>query len=41
MALQVASFNMVVAGAFGLAALLCGSIMSAGYLTFGGAAQGL
>jgi len=38
---KVGQFNMVCAGAFGLAAVLCGSIMSAGYLTFGGASQGL
>jgi len=38
---KVGSFNLVVCGAFGLAALLCGSIMTAGYLTFGKAAQGL
>jgi len=35
------AFNKVCAGAFGLAALLCGSIMAGGYLTFGGASQGL
>eukprot|EP00316_Scyphosphaera_apsteinii_P008303 CAMPEP_0119346798 /NCGR_PEP_ID=MMETSP1333-20130426/108191_1 /TAXON_ID=418940 /ORGANISM="Scyphosphaera apsteinii, Strain RCC1455" /LENGTH=452 /DNA_ID=CAMNT_0007359317 /DNA_START=187 /DNA_END=1545 /DNA_ORIENTATION=- len=34
-------FNLVVAGAFGLAALLCGSIMAGGFLTFGAASQGL
>jgi sodium-coupled neutral amino acid transporter 11 len=33
-------FNRVVVGAFGLAALLCGSIMSAGFSTFGAASQG-
>jgi len=38
---KVPTFNLVVAGAFGLAALLCGSIMAAGFLTFGGASQGL
>lgn len=38
---KVSRFNLVVAGAFGLAAVLCGSIMSAGFLTFGGSAQGL
>jgi len=31
----------VCAGAFGLAALLCASIMAGGFLTFGGASQGL
>mmetsp|Transcript_21613 Transcript_21613/g.55207 ORF Transcript_21613/g.55207 Transcript_21613/m.55207 type:complete len:497 (+) Transcript_21613:76-1566(+) len=36
-----AAFNKVCAGAFGLAATLCGSIMAGGYLTFGGASQGL
>jgi len=36
-----AAFNKVCAMAFGLAALLCGSIMAGGYLTFGGASQGL
>jgi len=36
-----ASFNLVCIGAFGLAALLCGSIMAGGFLTFGGASQGL
>jgi len=36
-----ASFNLVCVGAFGLAAVLCGTIMAAGYLTFGGASQGL
>ena len=34
-----AAFNKVCAMAFGLAALLCGSIMAGGYLTFGGASQ--
>ena len=34
-------FNLVSAGAFGLAALLCGSIMTWGFLTFGAASQGL
>ena len=38
---KLPSFNKVVAGGFGLAALLCGTIMSGGFLTFGGAAQGL
>ena len=33
-------FNLVCAGAFGLAALLCGSIMTAGFWTFGAASQG-
>jgi sodium-coupled neutral amino acid transporter 11 len=33
-------FNQVVIGAFGLAALLCGSIMAAGFSTFGAASQG-
>jgi len=36
-----AAFNKVCAGAFGSAALLCAAIMAGGYLTFGGAAQGL
>uniref|UniRef100_A0A7S2IT91 Amino acid transporter transmembrane domain-containing protein n=1 Tax=Haptolina brevifila TaxID=156173 RepID=A0A7S2IT91_9EUKA len=36
-----AAFNKVCAGAFGLAAVLCGTIMAGGYLTFGGAAKGL
>ena len=36
-----AAFNKVCIGAFGLAAVLCGSIMAGGYLTFGGAAKGL
>ncbi len=35
------AFTRVCAGAFGLAAILCGSIMAGGYLTFGGASQGL
>ena len=30
----------MVVGAFGLAALLCGSIMAAGFTTFGAASQG-
>lgn len=38
---KLGRFNMVVGCAFGLAALLCGSIMTAGYLTFGKASQGL
>jgi len=37
---KLASFNKAVAGGFGLAALLCGSIMTAGYLTFGSASSG-
>jgi len=32
-------FNLAVAGGFGLAAILCSSIMSAGFLTFGAASQ--
>jgi len=36
-----AAFNKVCAGAFGLAALLCASIMAGGFLTFGGASNGL
>jgi len=36
-----AAFNKVCAGAFGLASLLCAAIMAGGYLTFGGASQGL
>ena len=35
------AFTRVCAQAFGLAALLMGSIMAGGYLTFGGASQGL
>jgi len=35
------AFGRVCAQAFGLAALLMGSIMAGGYLTFGGASQGL
>ena len=38
---KLASFNLVCAGAFGLASLLCASIMAGGFLTFGGAAKGL
>jgi sodium-coupled neutral amino acid transporter 11 len=34
-------FNLAVAGGFGMAALLCGAIMVAGFLTFGASAQGL
>ncbi|KAL1520244.1 hypothetical protein AB1Y20_023714 [Prymnesium parvum] len=34
-------FNLVVCGAFSIAALLCSAIMTAGYLTFGRASQGL
>lgn len=37
---KLASFNKAVAGGFGLAAVLCGSIMAAGYLTFGAASSG-
>jgi len=36
-----AAFNKVCAGAFGLAAILCASIMAGGFLTFGGASKGL
>ena len=36
-----AAFNKVCFAAFGLAALLCASIMAGGFLTFGGASQGL
>ena len=35
------AFNTVCAGAFGLASLLCAVIMAGGFLTFGGASQGL
>jgi hypothetical protein len=35
------AFNVVCAGAFGLASLLCAAVMAGGYLTFGGASQGL
>ena len=35
------AFNIVCAGAFGLASLLCAAVMAGGYLTFGGASQGL
>ena len=35
------AFNTVCAGAFGLASLLCALVMAGGYLTFGGASQGL
>jgi len=38
---KLARFNLVVGAAFGAAALLMGSIMAGGYLTFGSAAQGL
>uniref|UniRef100_A0A7S4F9R1 Amino acid transporter transmembrane domain-containing protein n=1 Tax=Chrysotila carterae TaxID=13221 RepID=A0A7S4F9R1_CHRCT len=38
---KVGRFNLVCGGAFGLAALLCGLIMSMGFLTFGAASQGL
>mmetsp|Transcript_9540 Transcript_9540/g.15597 ORF Transcript_9540/g.15597 Transcript_9540/m.15597 type:complete len:574 (-) Transcript_9540:94-1815(-) len=38
---KVGAFSKVVAGAFGLAAILCAVIMASGFLTFGGAAQGL
>eukprot|EP00316_Scyphosphaera_apsteinii_P004353 CAMPEP_0119303256 /NCGR_PEP_ID=MMETSP1333-20130426/4709_1 /TAXON_ID=418940 /ORGANISM="Scyphosphaera apsteinii, Strain RCC1455" /LENGTH=487 /DNA_ID=CAMNT_0007305873 /DNA_START=44 /DNA_END=1507 /DNA_ORIENTATION=+ len=38
---KLRNFNLVCAGGFGAAALLCGAIMSAGYLTFGAASQGL
>jgi len=38
---KLGRFNLVVGAAFGAAALLMGSIMAGGYLTFGSAAQGL
>merc|ERR1711871_966644 len=38
---KLPKFNAVVGGAFGLAAALMGSIMAGGFLTFGGASQGL
>jgi len=38
---KVPRFNMVVFGAFGLAAVLMGSIMAGGFLTFGAASSGL
>jgi len=37
---KLPAFNLVCAGAFGLASLLMGSIMSVGFLTFGANAQG-
>mmetsp|Transcript_47544 Transcript_47544/g.153656 ORF Transcript_47544/g.153656 Transcript_47544/m.153656 type:complete len:477 (-) Transcript_47544:425-1855(-) len=37
---KLRSFNVAVAGGFALAAALCGSIMSAGFLTFGSASSG-
>lgn len=37
---KMPSFNAACLGGFGLSALLCGAIMSAGFLTFGSAAQG-
>ncbi len=37
---KLGRFNLAVGGGFGLAGLLCISIMSAGFLTFGGAAKG-
>jgi len=36
-----AAFTRVCVSAFGIACLLCGSIMAGGFLTFGGASQGL
>lgn len=38
---KLKKFNLAVGGGFGLAAVLCGAIMSVGFLTFGGSAQGL
>ena len=37
---QLPRFNLVCLGAFALSAALCGSIMSAGFFTFGAASQG-
>ena len=38
---KVAKFNKVVVGGFGAAALIMGSVMAGGFLTFGGASNGL